>query len=142
MSKKKKFAGKKTKLAEHALTQVLEKERSYTSETMEGPSPTSTLAQAVQALRQDQLHLEMVLVEAPSIPTQEELELGDAYLAFLKELTDMRELLRAPDLPARTRSAKHKPWDLPNPEVIEYSLQIIGKTLREVQAFLDSQVTF
>ncbi len=139
MPKKKKFAGKKTKLAEHALTQVLEKERSYIPETMEGPSPSSTLAQAVQALRQDQLHLEMALADDRPIPSQEQLQIADAYLALLQELADMRELLRAPDLPLRTRSARQKPWDLPNPEVIEYSLQIIGKTLRELQAFLDSR---
>jgi hypothetical protein len=139
MSKKKKFAGKKTKLAEHALTQVLEKERPYSSESMEGPSPTSTLAQAVQALRQDQLHLEMALADVHSIPTQEQLEIADIYLAFLQELADMREFLRAPDLPVRPRSARQKPGDLPNPEVIEYSLQVIGNTLRDLKIFMDSQ---
>ena len=69
MPKKKKFAGKKTKLAEHALTQVLEKERSETTNAVEGPASSSTLAQAVQALRQDQLQLEMPTANGHSIPT-------------------------------------------------------------------------
>jgi len=139
MSKKKKFAGKKTKLAEHALTQVLEKERSENPETMEGHSPSSTLAQAVQALRQDQMHLEMPMVKNHAIPTQEQLEIADAYLAFLQELADMRELLRAPNLPARPRSAGQKPWILPNSEIIKYSLQVIGNTLRDLKTFMDSR---
>ena len=136
MSKKKKFAGKKTKLAEHALTQVLEKEMSENPEPLEGPA--STLAQAVQALRQDQLHLEMPLADHRPIPTREELKLADVYLAFLQDLADMRELLRAPDRPARPGPGLQKPWTLPTTEVLEYSLQVIAKTLRDLKVFLDS----
>jgi hypothetical protein len=51
-------------------------------------------------------------------------------------------LLRAPDLPVRSGSAGQKPWNLPNPEVIEYSLQIIAKTLRDLQAFLEAPEPF
>ncbi len=139
MPKKKKFAGKKTKLAEHALTQVLEKERSEITNTMEGPSSSSTLAQAVQALRQDQLQLEMPTANGHPIPTPEQLKIADAYLVLLHELADMRELLRAPNLPVRPRTAGQKPWALPNTEIIEYSLHVIGKTLRDLKVFLDSK---
>jgi hypothetical protein len=142
MPKKKKFAGKKTKLAEHALTQVLEKERSEVPETMEDPSLSSTLAQAVQALRQDQMHLDMPVVNGHPIPTQEQLKIADAYLAFLQELSDMRELLRAPNLPVRPRAGGQKPWSLPSTEIIEYSLQLIGNTLRDLKLFLDSPAAF
>ena len=142
MSKKKKFAGKKTKLAEHALTQVLEKERSEISETLEDPSPSSTLAQAVRALRQDQMHLEMPVANGHPRPTPEQLKIANAYLAFLQDLSDMRELLRAPNLPVRPRAGGQKPWSLPNHEVIEYSLQIITNTLRDLKVFLDSQEAF
>ena len=90
-------------------------------------------------MRQDQLHLEMTRGQWPfHVPRQEQLEIADAYLAFLQELADMRELLRAPNLPARPRSAGQKPWTLPNPEIIEYSLQVIGNTLRDLKIFLDS----
>jgi hypothetical protein len=136
MSKKKKFAGKKTKLAEHALTQVLEQERSETAGPPEVPDSSLTLARAVQALRHDQMHLDLPPANGRSIPTQRQLETANAYRGVLQELEDMRELLRAPDLPTRPRLAAHKPWDLPNSEIIEYSLQIIGNTLRDLKTIL------
>lgn len=138
MSKTKKFAGKKTKLAEHALTQVLEKELSENPQPLEGTG--STLAQAVQALRQDQLNLE-IPGNGRTIPTQEQLKIADTYLNFLNELSDMRELLRAPDLPPRARTGGQKPWSLPNPEVMEYSLQVIGNTLRDLKIFMNSKAS-
>ncbi len=137
MPKKKKFAGKKTKLAEHALTHVLEKEMADNPETLEGPA--STLAQAVQALRQDQLHLEIPMANDHPIPTQEQLKIADAYLVFLQELSDMRELLRAPNLPARPKTGGQKPWTMPNTEIIKYSLQVIGNTLQDLKLFMDAQ---
>jgi hypothetical protein len=85
------------------------------------------------------MHLEMPMVKNHAIPTQEQLEIADAYLAFLQELADMRELLRAPNLPARPRSTGQKPWILPNSEIIEYSLQVIGNTLRDLKTFMDSR---
>jgi hypothetical protein len=136
MSKKKKFAGKKTKLAEHALTQVLEQERSETAEPLDVPASSLTLAQAVQALRNDQLHLDLAPANNRPLPTQRQLETANAYLGVLQELQDMRELLRAPDLPSRPRVAAQKPWDLPNSEVVEYSLQVIGKILRDLKAIM------
>ncbi len=142
MPKKKKFAGKKTKLAEHALTQVLEKEMSDTPQSLAGPAASSTLAQAVQALRQDQMQLEMPTANGHPIPMQEQLKIADAYLALLQELADMRELLRAPNLPVRPRTDGQKPWTLPNIEIIEYSLHVIGNTLRDLKVFLDSQEAF
>ena len=137
MSKKKKFAGKKTKLAEHALTQVLEQEMSEDSEPLQVPPLSLTLAQVVQALRNDQLPLDLPLPDAHPIPSPRQLEPNDAYLRVLQELEDMRELLRAPDLPARPRLAGQKPWNLPNSEIIEYSLQVIGKTLQDLKDFMD-----
>jgi hypothetical protein len=136
MSKKKKFAGKKTKLAEHALTQVLEQERSEAAETPPSPSSASTLAQAVQALRNDQLHLDLPPADSHTIPSQDQLELADSYLTLLQELEDMRELLRAPDLPARQRPGGTKPWTLPSPEIMKYSLQVINHRLREIRALM------
>ena len=139
MSKKKKFAGKKTKLAEHALTQVLEQERSEISDApgpMEVPSSSLTLAQAVQALRNDQLNLDLPQTDGHIIPTQERLETTNTYLSLLQELEYMRELLRAPNLPARPRAAGHKNGTLPNPEIMTYSLQVIGHTLREIRTMM------
>jgi hypothetical protein len=139
MSKKKKFAGKKTKLAEHALTHVLEQEKSEAAEALgplEAPSSSLTLAQAVQALRNDQLNLELPLSDDHPIPTQHQLEAANAYLALLQELEGVRELLRAPNLPARPRAVDQKPRTLPNPEIIKYSLQVIGHTLREIKTFM------
>jgi hypothetical protein len=137
MSKKKKFAGKKTKLAEHALTQVLEQEMSEDSEPLQIPPLSLTLAQVVQALRNDQLPLDLPPPETYPIPSPRQLEPNDAYLRILQELEDMRELLRAPDLPVRPRLAGQKPWILPNPEIIEYSLRVIGKTLQDLKDFMD-----
>jgi hypothetical protein len=137
MSKKKKFAGKKTKLAEHALTQVLEKERAEAAAAPASPSPSSTLAQAVRALRQDQLPLEMPMGNGHPIPTQGQLETANIYLALLQELADIREFLRAPNLPARPRAVGPMPWTLPNYEIIEYSLQVIGNTLQDLKILLD-----
>jgi hypothetical protein len=136
MSKKKKFPGKKTKLAEHALTQVLEQEKSEDSTPLEVPSSSLTLAQAVQALRNDQLNLELPALDGPFIPTQNQLETANAYLLLIQELEGMREQLRAPDLPIRPRAVGQKPWTLPNPEIIKYSLQVIGHTLQEIKAMI------
>ncbi len=139
MPKKKKFAGKKTKLAEHALTQVLEQERSEASEAAKSEEalPSSlTLAQAVQALRNDQLNLDLPQADGHSIPTHHQLETANTYLTLLQELEDMRDLLRAPNLPARPRAVGQKPWSLPNSEIIKYSLQVIGHTLREIKTLM------
>jgi hypothetical protein len=136
MSKKKKFTGKKTKLAEHALTQVLEQERSGPVEFPEPPSPNLTLAQAVQTLRNEQLHLELPSPEGHSLPTQGQLELANGYLALLQDLEDMREMLRAPRLPSRPRTYDGQRWSLPNTEIMHYSLRVIGHTLREIRSSL------
>jgi hypothetical protein len=135
MSKKKKFAGKKTKLAEHALTQVLTQE-SEAAQPIVAPSSSLTLAQAVQALRHDQLHLELPLSDGPPIPTQGQLASAKAYLATVQELEDIRELLRAPNLPARPRPVRQKPWSLPTPEIISYSLQVVNHTLRDIRTLM------
>lgn len=136
MSKKKKFTGKKTKLAEHALTQVLEQERSGPVEFPEPPSANLTLSQAVQTLRNDQLHLELPSSDSRTLPSQRQLELANGYLAVLQELADMRELLRAPTVPSRPSLYGQQPWSLPNPEIMHYSLQVIGHTLREIRSTL------
>jgi hypothetical protein len=139
MPKKKKFAGKKTKLAEHALTQVLEQERaeaSGASESGEAPSSSLTLFRAVQALRNDQLNLDLPQADGHPIPTQRQLETANTYLTLLQELESMRELLRAPNLPARTRAVGQQPWSLPNQEIIAYSLQVIGHTLQEIKTLM------
>jgi hypothetical protein len=137
MSKKKKFAGKTTKLAEHALTQVLAQEKSEDSAPLQVPPLSLTLAQVVQALRNDQLPLDLPPADSHPIPSPRQLETVDAYLGVLKELEEMRELLRAPDLPVRPRVAGQKPWTLPNAEIVEYSLQVIDKTLRDLKTILD-----
>jgi hypothetical protein len=139
MPKKKKFAGKKTKLAEHALTHVLEQERaeaSEASESGEASSSSLTLFRAVQALRNDQLNLDLPQADAHPIPTQRQLETANTYLTLLQELESMRELLRAPNLPARTRAVGQQPWSLPTPEIIAYSLQVIGHTLQEIKTLM------
>ncbi len=139
MPKKKKFAGKKTKLAEHALTQVLEQERSETSEVpkpFEAPASSLTLAQAVQALRNDQLPLDLPQADSHPIPTQRQLETAEAYPGLVQEIEDMRELLRAPNLPARPRAVGQKLWTSPNPEIVSYSLQVILHTLREIKILM------
>jgi hypothetical protein len=136
MSKKKKFPGKKTKLAEHALTQALEKEKSEAADPLEVPDASSTLAQVVQALRNDQLHLDLPAGEAHPILTRHQVETANTYLAMVQELKGMRELLRAPSLPARTRTIEQKSGKFPTPEIVNYSLQVIGKTLREIRAIM------
>jgi hypothetical protein len=95
-----------------------------------------TLAQAVQALRNDQLNLDLPALDGPSIPTQDQLETANAYLLLIQDLESMREQLRAPNLPTRPRAIGQKPLTLPNPEIIKYSLQVIGHTLREIKAMI------
>jgi hypothetical protein len=139
MQKKNKFAGKKTKLAEHALTQVLEQERaeaSEASESWEAPSSSLTLLQAVQAFRNDQLNLDLPQADGHPIPTQRQMETANTYLILLQELENMRELLRAPNLPERTRAVGQRSWSLPNSEIIAYSLQVIGHTLQEIKTLM------
>jgi hypothetical protein len=135
MPKKKKFAGKKTKLAEHALTQVLAQEKSEALELPETPSSSLTLARAVQSLRNDQLNLDLPS-NGHTLPTQIQLETANAYLTLLQELEGIREMLRAPNLPARSPVISQKPWTWPNPEVIKYSLQVIGHTLRDIRTLM------
>jgi len=136
MPKKKKFAGKKTKLAEHALTQVLTQEKSEAPEPFD-PTASLTLAQAVQAMRNDQLNLELPLSQGHPIPTPIRLETAHAYLTIVQELENIREMLRAPNLPTRPPLVGQKPWTWPTPEILNYSLQLIGHTLREIKLLLD-----
>ncbi len=136
MPKKKKFAGKKTKLAKHALTQALEQERSEGATATSPLTAVGTLAQALQSLRHDQLphHPPLFADRPPATPP--EAAATHHYLAVIKELEDIREVLRAPEVPPRPRRLEPSAKILPAPDIISYALQIIGHTLREIRSWL------
>lgn len=136
MSKKKKFAGKKTKLAKHALTQALEQVQSQDTTLPPSPLATKTLAQALQNLRHDQLPLHLPPAEASASSDPLQADAHNHYLAVLKELEDIREFLRAGEVPHRHRRHGPVPATLPAPDIIFYSLQIISHTLREIRGLL------
>ncbi|AEB09983.1 hypothetical protein Desac_2154 [Desulfobacca acetoxidans DSM 11109] len=97
---------------------------------------TLTLAKAVQNWRDEQLDFNLPSSSDQKIPDQRQLDTTYAYLTLLQELEAIREMLRAPGLPVRTPMHDQKPWTWPSPEILHYSLQIIGHTLREIKALM------
>lgn len=136
MSKKKKFAGKKTKLATHALTQALKQVQSEGPPSSSTPAPVGTLAQALQSLRHDQLPLHLPLPEDRLPADPPPLAVTHQFLAVLKELEDIREVLRAPGVPPRPRRLGPSPGSQIAPDIITYSFRLIGHTLREIRALM------
>jgi len=137
MSKKSKFAGKKTKLAKHALTQALEQEQSENPAAVSAPTALRTLAQALESLRQDQLPIYPPLFTDHPPTGDPEVAASQQYLAVIKELEDIRESLRAPGVPRR-RQLEPRAGTLLAPDIISYALQIIGHTLREIRNLMSS----
>ncbi len=137
MSKKKRFAGKKTKLAKHALTQVLEQVQAEEPYSPRPPEPPGTLARAVQTLRQDQLPL---VLPAPDLATAD-LELLpapelDPFLAILEELYELRDSLRGPAVPPRHKRLETLEKSKPTAEIRAYALSLINHAVRELQNIL------
>lgn len=98
MSKKKKFAGKKTKLAKHALTQVLTQEAADprpTSAAEEAERSEWSLTQAIEALRDRQLELDLTIIHPPAHPPSRDGAAvhQDSYLTLLQDLYGLRELM-------------------------------------------------
>ena len=135
MSKKKKFAGKKTKLAKHALTQALEQEQSESPTAVSPATAVGTLAQALQSLRHDHLPLHPPLFADHTQANASEAVATRQYLAVIKELEDIREILRAPGVSPRRR-LEPSAWTLLAPDILSYSLQIIGHILREIRSLM------
>lgn len=137
MSKKKRFAGKKTKLAKHALTQVLEQVQAEEAYSPSPPQPPGTLARAVQTLRQDQLPLvpptpdlataNLALVPAPDL---------DPFLAILAELYELRDCLRGPAVPPRRQHLDSIEKSKPTAAIRAYALSLINHAVRELQDLL------
>jgi|GEM_PF-2535443 len=98
MSKKKKFAGKKTKLAKHALTQVLTQEAAPPKAAPaagEAERHDWSLTQAIEALRERQLELDLTIVHTPVRPPSGD-EAGvyhDSFLTLLQDLYGLRQLM-------------------------------------------------
>lgn len=136
MSKKKKFAGKKTKLAKHALTQVLAAQVPAEPESSAAPPAAVSLAQAVQNLRQENLTLLVPDADPRVLPTQQQLQTAQTYLQLVQELTALRELLRAPGQAPRPAWRPEKPWLTIGPEILHYACQLVQKTLRDLRALL------
>lgn len=136
MSKKKKFAGKKTKLAQHALTQALVQEQSEAGNGAPYPPGGGTLAQAVQSLRQDQLPLQLPMGEDHTFFSTSQAAATKLYVSVLQELEDVREILRAAELPPRPRRFGQVHQSIPDQGIIAYSLQIVSHTLREIRTMM------
>lgn len=134
MSKKKKFAGKKTKLAKHALTQALAAQNpALPQPEPETTSPAASLKQALQTLRHEGLSFSPLEISQPLLPSQEQLQTAQTYLQLLEELAEIRDYLRAPGQPARPRRRPEKPWLTITPEILRYAIQLIANTLREIR---------
>ena len=137
MSKKKKFAGKKTKLAKHALTQVLAAKAPAGPEPSPAADAALTLAQTVQNLRQGNSPLPLVEADYRTFPTPQQLQTAQTYLQLVQELAAIRDLLRAPGQASRPVWQPERPWLTISPEVLHYALQLVQKTLRELRPLLD-----
>jgi len=135
MSKKKRFAGKKTKLAKHALTQVLEQVHSEASPPAE--ARLNTLAQAVQTLRQDQLPLQFSLPPDISLDQRLPMTSQNWYATLLNDLHNLRELLRSPGVPPRRQRLGTEPVAMPESGIVNYAMGVIAHTLKEIRALLD-----
>jgi hypothetical protein len=98
MPKKKKFAGKKTKLAELALSQALVKHPSPFAPSPDSPPLNSSLTQVIQGLRDRQMELDLSFTTGP-----EDMALSQplcppdySYEQLLQDLINIRDLLYAP----------------------------------------------
>ncbi len=134
MPKKKKFAGKQTKLAKHALTQVLE--QVHGDGALETPTPAGTLAQALHNLRQEQPPLHPPLFADLSQEDFFPATPGSYFLAIIRELEDLREILRNPGVPPQPRRFPTDAGSLPAPDIVAYSFRLISLTLREIRSIL------
>lgn len=137
MSKKKKFAGKKTKLAKHALTQALTARNPASPPPESAPAPAATLVQALQALRHEELTTSHLDLDEPRLPTQEQLQMAQAYLQLLEELSDIRDCLRAPGQPPRPRRRLEGLWQTITPEILRYAVQLVADTLRALRPLVE-----
>lgn len=137
MSKKKKFAGKKTKLAKHALTQALTTKNPASPQPEAVPAPAATLAQALQTLRHEELTINQLDLSGPLLPTQEQLQTAQAYLQLLEELSDIRDRLRAAGQPPRPRRRPERLWQTITPEILRYAVQLTAATLRQLRPLLE-----
>uniref|UniRef100_UPI00404B669E hypothetical protein n=1 Tax=Desulfobacca sp. TaxID=2067990 RepID=UPI00404B669E len=100
------------------------------------PSAVETLSQALQNLRHDQVPPHLPLFADCPFSDPSQAAASRQYLAILKELQDIREVLRAPGVPARRRFEPTS-GNLPAPDIIAYALQIIGHTLRDIRRLLN-----
>ena len=140
MSKKKLLAGKKTKLAKHALTRALtDKSPSVPESSPALASTRPTLTQVVEALRA--LHPELQSPVRPSqkTPATRRFLWGAEYSYFhlLHDLQELQELLHPSRLPAASVEGRKGRLFLPSPEVFQEIVRQTVATLQELRTLVD-----
>ncbi|MFP3867274.1 MAG: hypothetical protein ACLFUU_03815 [Desulfobacteraceae bacterium] len=140
MSKKKLLAGKKTKLAKHALTRALADKTPPVPESSPAPGSTSpTLTQLVEALRALHPELEQPVTPSEGMPTSQAFLPGVEYSYFhlLQDLRELQELLHPSQLPATLAKESEGRVFLPSPEVLQEIIRQTVATLEELKALWD-----
>jgi hypothetical protein len=138
MSKKKKFTGKKTKLAELALTQALAKHPSPFAPSPDSPSINSSLTQVIQALRDRQMELDLSFTTGPGdlAPSQ---TLGNpdySYEQLLQDLINIRDLFYPPGISISAPNLVLGGVVAPDRQMLRELGRITLETLREIKNLL------
>jgi hypothetical protein len=138
MPKKKKFAGKKTKLAELALTQALAKHPSPFAPSSDSPPLNSSLTQVIQALRDRQMELDLSYNTGPGemAPSQPFCTLDYSYEQLLQDLKNIRDLLYPPGMSTPPPPMVPQGVIAPDRKILRELGWITLKTLREIKNLL------
>ncbi len=142
MSKKKKLAGKKTKLAKHSLTKVLTTETSPEPapppSRSAGESPDWSLTQAIEALRNRQLELDLTIIQAPGRPRIAPASRADtaSYLDLLNDLYGLRNLMMTGQAAVTSLQPAPSPARVPSRSRFRAVMQETRKTLQEIRRII------
>jgi hypothetical protein len=138
MSKKKKFAGKKTKLAELALTQALAKHPSPFAPSSDSPPISSPLTQVIQALRDRQMELDLSYNTGSGemAQTQPLSTLDYSYEQLLQDLKKIRELLYPPGMTTSLPQLVPQGVVAPDRKILRELGRITLETLWEIKNLL------
>lgn len=141
MSKKKKLAGKKTKLAKLALTQVLSQGAGAPASSGEPISAVATsFSQALEALQSRQMELELSFLDSPGSfpPGEAHASYSYSYVYLLQHLSLLRNLFTYEQLdPLLPQEASFRVAARTPPAHLKKLVEDIKKSLREIKLLME-----
>jgi len=140
MSKKKLLAGKKTKLAKHALTRALTDKSPSIPESSPASAPASpTLSQVVEALRalHEELDQPVASSQSPTDAPRPWPGVEYSFFHLVQDLRELQELLYPGHLPPTLSKEWKDHLVLPRPEVFQKIIRLTVATLQELKKILN-----